>query len=254
MQQQAVELSAASTRNQLLRDTAARTTNSSALSEAQIKELLKLRNEIGHLQDTLKQIASLQHEVERLNVRLNDVASDQAAGRDDYRALLQDEMPRRRARVVQFKKWLDDNPQEKIPGLASLPDNDWIDRVADPLITDEDYQSAASRVRARLDLQFAGTLFNALKQFGQANNGQFPTDLSQLQPYFTAPVDPAMLARFEIVPANSLCAYLAELGGNSLITEKAPINEKLDPRCAIGMTDYRQTIYIHRWDQEGVNP
>ena len=209
---------------------------------------MKLRNEIGQLHLTLRQMDRLRHDVERLNARLNDATGAEATGRDDYRALLQDEMPRRLARVARLKQWLDENPQEKIPGLESVSEADWIARVDDPLVMDEDFQAAASRVRARADAQFAGRASQALKQYGQANIGQFPADLSQLEPYFDPPVDAAVLQRFEIVPATSLCSYLAELGGDWLITEKAPINKQQDQRCAVGTNGYRSTIYFKRWD------
>jgi hypothetical protein len=61
-------------------------------------------------------------------------------------------------------------------------------------------------------------------------------------------VDQAILQRYEIVPAQSLVSSLAAVGGDWVITEKAPVNKDLDQRLAIGMTGGTQVIQKGRWD------
>jgi hypothetical protein len=139
-------------------------------------------------------------------------------------------------------------PEEKIPELRFLSEDDWIAEVDDPLVTDEDYRSAMYALRADADCEFARRAFRALRQYAQINNGQFPTDLSQLKPYFESPIDDAILQRYEIVPTKSLVSSLAELGGDRLITEKAPVNKELDLRTAIGTNTWRNTMEGGRWD------
>jgi hypothetical protein len=71
----------------------------------------------------------------------------------------------------------------------------------------------------------------ALKQFEQANNGQFPTALSQLQPYFDPPVDESILQRWEVAPKG----VIPNLGvGATVITQVAPVDENYDTRYGVG--------------------
>jgi hypothetical protein len=179
---------------------------------------------------------------------LQDAAKEEEEGHDNYTALLADEMPRMQARVARLRQWLEEMPEEKIPELRFLSEDDWIAGVDDPLVTDEDYRSAMYALRADADCEFARRAFWALRQYAQINNGQFPTDLSQLKPYFESPIDDAILQRYEIVPAKSLVSSLAELGGDRLITEKAPVNKELDLRTAIGTNTWRNTMEGGRWD------
>jgi hypothetical protein len=79
----------------------------------------------------------------------------------------------------------------------------------------------------------------ALQKYLKANNGQFPTDLSQLQPYFDSPVDGAILQRYEIVPANTI-PKAKEMSVSWLIVQKTRVdeNDKNDQREVIGPNGY----------------
>jgi hypothetical protein len=100
-----------------------------------------------------------------------------------------------------------------------------------------------SRLRDAAEKVFVTTqLQPALQQYGQANNGQFPTDLSQLNSYFNPPVDDSILQRWEIVPVSAI----GNVGGagDSVITQIAAVDADYDARfwqgpgymgqCAIG--------------------
>lgn len=245
--EQSAVLDQLSAENQRLSNLVAQAKSPLSLSPAQSSDLLKLRNEVGQLRRTLKEMEQLELGIKRLQARLEETSKEEE-GRDNYTALLADELPRRQARVARLKRWLEETPEEKIPELQSLPETAWIRRVDDPLVTDQDYLSAMSLLRADADATFGRMAFSALKQYGQANNGQFPTDLSQLEPFFASPMDPAILQRYEIVPAKSLVSSLAAIGGDWVITEKAPVNKELDQRLAISMTGGRQVIQKGRWD------
>jgi hypothetical protein len=246
LRQQAVLLDQWSAENERLSNIVAQVKSSQSLSDAQLTDLMKLRNEAGELQRTLQEMDQLRSRIHRLRDRLQDAAKEEE-GRDNYTALLADEMPRRQARVARLRQWLEEMPEERIPELQFLSEDDWIARVDDPLVTDDDYRSSMIRLRGDADREFARRVFPALQQYAQANNGQFPTDLSQLKPYFESPIDDAILQRFEIVPTKSLVSYLAQLGGDWLITQKAPVNKE-DERLAISLTGFRLTIQRGRWD------
>jgi hypothetical protein len=246
--QQAVLLEQWSAENQRLSNILAQVKSSQSLSDAQLTDLMKLRNEFGQLQQTLQEMDQLRRQIHRLRDRLQDAAKEEEGGHDNYTALLADEIPRRQERVARLRRWLEEMPEEKIPELQFLSEDDWISRVDDPLVTDDDYRSAMSFLRLDGDREFARRAFPALQQYAHVNNGQFPTDLSQLKPYFKSPIDDAILQRYEIVPTKSLVSSLAELGGDWLITEKAPVNKRLDLRTAIGTNTWRDTMEEGLWD------
>jgi len=237
-----------SAENARLSNQVAQVEGSQSLSDAQLASLTRLRNEFGQLQQVLQEIEQLRRQILRLRDRLQDAAREEQEGHDHSTALLADEMPRRQARVARLKQWLEEMPEEKIPELQFLSENDWIRRVDDPLVTDDDYRSAMSWLRMDADGRFARKALPALQQYVQANNGQFPTELSQLEPYFESPIDDAILQRYEIIPTNSVVASLATSGGDQLITEKAPINKELDLRTAIGTNSWRSSMEAGRWD------
>ena len=99
---------------------------------------------------------------------------------------------------------------------------------------DEDYRIAASSLRNAAEQKFGDALETALKRYAQTNDRQFPTDLSQLKPYLEPPIDDAIFQRWEVVPASNLISEL-QLAGDRVITQKAPINEALDVRIAVGL-------------------
>ena len=245
--QQVALLDQWSAENERLSNRVAQVKSSQSLSDAQLTDLMKLRNEFGQLQQTLQEMDELRQRIHRLRDRLQDAAKEEEEGHDNYTALLADEMPRRQARVARLRQWLEQMPEEKIPELQFLSEDDWIARVDDPLVTDDDYRSAMILLRMDGDGEFARRAKPALQQYVQANNGQFPTDLSQLKPYFESPIDDAILQRYGIVPAKSLVSSLAELGGDQLITEKVPVNTN-DLRTAITTNTWRNSMEGGRWD------
>jgi hypothetical protein len=84
--------------------------------------------------------------------------------------------------------------------------------------------------------------------YGQERNGQFPTNLSQLSPYFRSPIDDAILDRYTIVRADSLVSEL-QCGEDWVITQKAPVDEVRDLRHTIGMTrgTFADSRVTNRW-------
>ena len=146
------------------------------------------------------------------------------------------------ARANQLKQWLEEHPSERIPELQYVPDRAWSDAAyPHTLDSDDDYRAAIGLVRANAEAPFQEMLFRALRQYGRDNNGQFPTDLSQLKPWFESPIDDAILQRYEIVPASSLVIEL-QPGGDWVITQKAPVNRDMDGRTAIGLTDMSVSV------------
>ena len=73
----------------------------------------------------------------------------------------------------------------------------------------------------------------ALRQFVDANAGALPADLSQLQPYFAAPVDPALLARYQLTQTGNLSDFGKD---QRFIAETAPpVDDEYDSRFEFGL-------------------
>jgi hypothetical protein len=149
--------------------------------------------------------------------------------------------------VERLKQWLETNPSEKIPELQNVSQETWINAV-DTLATDDDFSRAAAILRANAEHRVFETLWPALRQYVRDNEGRFPTDLSELKPYFKSPIEDAILERYAILPATSLVSEL-QPGGKSVITEKAAANPALDSRSAYGLTDMRMADerVTNRW-------
>jgi hypothetical protein len=89
-----------------------------------------------------------------------------------------------------------------------------------------------------------------LQQYEQAN-GQFPTDITQLKPYFDPPVDDSILQRWEVAPKSTV----PSLGvGDPIITQIAPVDADHDNRNAIGPNGSGSTGGLQAWDTSSSNP
>jgi len=151
------------------------------------------------------------------------------------------------AKVSLLKKTLEKWPHLKIPELQFATEKDW--RLAaslrDSLKTYEDCRYPLSELRRFLEDRFAGMAKEALTKYMQANNGQFPTDLSQLQPYFKSPMDDAILRRYEIVPAKPFSDPPLEMVvGDWIIVSKAPVDQ-MDSRVGITPGGYGHAFSFH---------
>jgi RNA polymerase sigma factor (sigma-70 family) len=206
------------------------------------KQLDEANRQLNELQAQLKKIHSDNEEVVRLRgevARLRDNAA-----RSDYdptataaRSWL--------ARVNQLKDRLQQTPAAKIPELQYLTDKDWLNVAKADLNTDEDYRRALGDLRNTAESAFiSSALQPALKQYAQANNGQFPTDLTQLQQYFNPPVDDSVLQRWEVTPKSTM----PNVGvGDFIVTQVAPVDADYDNRYAVGLNGWG-TSSAEAWD------
>jgi hypothetical protein len=222
--------------------------NSRALSEAELSELLRLRDEAAQLRRSVKEMDRLRRELDRITTAAEDLERKKQTNDYNPLLLLAEEMPLRHARIARLKAWLEDRPEELIPELHFLSERDWIDHATWEHVTDEEYSLYASVLRGTGENRFTRMAYKAVQKYGEANDGQFPTDLFQLQPYFESPIDDAILQRYVIVPASTL-TFLSEgwTGGDWVITQRAPINPKWDSRVAIGLKSYTATVREARW-------
>ena len=198
--------------------------------------------------DQLGEILRLRGEATRLRTQL-----EQRMGQGNPQSLSREDALASKEklwgdRVTQLKQWLSAHPSEMIPELRLLSDRDRVRVLYDAtdyaqhlfnydhqqLERDEDYRIAASMLRNAAEQKFADALELALRRYSQANDRQFPTDLLQLKPYLEPSPDEDAFQRWQIVPASDLISEL-QRAGDRVITQKAPINETLDVRIAVGL-------------------
>ncbi|HZI32891.1 MAG TPA: sigma-70 family RNA polymerase sigma factor [Candidatus Binatia bacterium] len=111
------------------------------------------------------------------------------------------------------------------------------------LETDEEYRRAASELRSYAEYSLAPMFCSALNSFLAKNNGAYPTTVSELQPFFSHPIDQAILQRYEIQPASNFSKIQSKYDPSGriigmVITPKAAIDEDFDHRIIIGPTNF----------------
>jgi RNA polymerase sigma factor (sigma-70 family) len=177
-------------------------------------ELLKLRAEVARLRDDSRELARFKSD---------------AAANSTHDPSIQATLQALAARATALKRHLEERPQTKIPELQFVTDKQWIDAVAKGnLDTEEGIREALSRLRSSAKATFGGMMQKALKQYASANGGMLPNDISELQPYFNPPIDPAMLSRYQLVQTGNLEETRPD---KPLISEIAPpVDDEYDTR------------------------
>ena len=209
--------------------------NSRPPSNDQLSELMRLRGEVGRLRRDMQELAQ---------------ATTAAPSRTDKLASMAE---RYSQRINEMKQFLDTNPSERIPELQFMTDADWLwlagENTPD---TEEGHQHAMSLARLTAEGNVArDALRPALLHYAQDNNGQFPSDLSQLKPYFKTPIEDAILERWQILPASRLVNLREDLRKEDwVITQKAPVNAAFDQRIVFSVQDFHMFASAppNHWD------
>ncbi|MCI0541414.1 MAG: sigma-70 family RNA polymerase sigma factor [Verrucomicrobiales bacterium] len=192
-----------------------------------IGQLATLRDDSKRVNGNTAELLKLRGEVSRL--RSQELAQSKTGNSNDATDASAKSWVNR---VSQLKQQLEQNPSAMIPELKFVTEQDWLDAAKEELNTEVDYRRALSALRSAGERKFASMLRKALKGYRQGNNGQLPTDLTQLQQHFDSPVDYAVLQRWEIAPASTIKSLV--LGGDVIITQKTPVDDVFDARIAIG--------------------
>lgn len=141
-------------------------------------ELLKLRSEVARLRDAQRQTEP------RKPTEANDQTTIAALAWVNRAKLLK----------ARFEQW----PGRATPEMQLLSEQDWLNEAANrELDTDEACREAISRLRWTAKGKFAVAVKTAIDQFTEANNGQLPSELSQLASYLKPPAE-SLLNGYEI--------------------------------------------------------
>ncbi|MCI0744281.1 MAG: sigma-70 family RNA polymerase sigma factor [Verrucomicrobia subdivision 3 bacterium] len=213
-------------------------------------QLAALRDNRERLNRDTTELLKLRGEVTRLRADSQELARLKASNTNDQTL---SEAVVWKNRVNQLKQYLEQSPTAKIPELQLVTEQDWLNAAKGNLNTEADYRRALSALRASAENKFITTLLQpALKEYGRANNGQFPADLSQLQPYFKSSVDAAILQRWEVAPAATVKAL--GMGGDVIITQKAPVDDLYDTRFGIGPNGFGSTDFLSSLTRDVLAP
>jgi RNA polymerase sigma factor (sigma-70 family) len=236
-------------------ETRARTLQAQQIAtNSQIEELQRQRDEAIASQTILREenqrLAQAAAEVPRLRGDLARAKSQKPAAVSSPGTLDANDSTSRylldaKARVDKMAEYLEKNPDKKIPELQFLDTNDWLNAAKGAKTsTDVDVRKAVSELRrvAKNNLPMGRCLW----AFVHANNGQLPTDMSQLKPCFakpvtdsssyhwrgiTSPEDDALvdviLARYKLLLSGNVNDYPE---GTWFIAEKAPVDKEYDSR------------------------
>jgi hypothetical protein len=133
-------------------------------------------------------------------------------------------------------------PDKSIPELKLLTEEDWLSVVKDAkLDTDADVRKTLGKLRSRAkERMFMGS---ALYSFTQANNGQLPTDIFELMPWFKsalndhgATVDDttlhAIFERYTLLHNGNISNLAPDAW---VVAEKAPVDKDYDSRAKFGI-------------------
>ena len=207
------------------------------LQQQQAPLALQMR-ELQHERDGTKlQLAALQAENEQLKSNQNTAELLKLRGettrlRNNANDPSEAAVKASLAKVNLLKQRLEQTPGAKIPEFQFLTEQDWLNAAKNELNTDDDYRRAFSALRNAAEQNFRPMIQSALRQYIQANNGQFPADISQLQPYFNPPVDAAILQRWQILPAADFPN--TDVGADWVVTQKAAVDDKYDECLVLG--------------------
>jgi hypothetical protein len=175
--------------------------------------------------------------------RLRNTASDPA----------ESEAKSWKARMDALRQRLEQTPAAAIPEFRFLSQKDWLDVVKDnALAMEKDYRQALSELRFKAEGVFGSSMQKAMKTYAEANNGGYPNQLSQLQPFFDSQVEDAILQRYEILPAESVKSV--SMGGNWIIALKSPVDLALDDRVAFGPNGMCNFTFIQAREMDTLLP
>lgn len=108
-------------------------------------------------------------------------------------------------RVNQLKQYVEQHPNQGIPEFKFLTAREWL-LIAAPQNPVSDWGTVMQDLKMQAEARFAEIVERVLQKYSHANGGQFPSDLSQLQPYCEADVEDILQRRYEIKPARILPA------------------------------------------------
>jgi myosin heavy subunit len=136
-----------------------------------------------------------------------------------------------------LKQRLEQMPDKNIPELQYLSNENMAHIALDArLDTDAGVREALFWVRNAAKQFFTRQMWQALRKYVQSSNGQLPTDVSQLKPYFEVPVHDTTLARYRMIRTGNAGDLQPD---EMIVAEKAAVDDEYDELFQIGLYGQR---------------
>ena len=119
-------------------------------------------------------------------------------------------------RVKILKDYLALHPEEKIPELQYLSDKDWLQAAGTEFNSTGVVENAAQILKFNAETDVGQSVLKALSAYSSANNGQFPDDLSELQPYLDPDMGNMLEQLYEVVPSSIVHDTITNNGGSGV--------------------------------------
>lgn len=169
--------------------------------------LARQREELARLH---QKIITTRREIARLQQPLPQAAREAKAALDPAATAIADPARVRRelirewvARAKRLKQLFAERPEQNIPEMALLADDDWL-RVARLASFEDEHatRKALGALRTSAKSKFANPLGEALSAFARASGQTPPDSIAALAVHFKGPVDASALQRYEIGTAE----------------------------------------------------
>jgi len=199
----------------------------------QHQEIAELRGENALLADAADR-AQKQKAVQKLAVSASSLETNTelARLRAEVEQLKRTPANSWQQRVDLLKEMLQQMPEQNIPEIALASDDDWLEAAKHPLETPDDYRRALSSLR-NLSVGKATHLMQpAIKAYQNDHGGQFPTTVSDLQPYVGSKLTDAIWQRYVITGVDTVPNL--HMGGNFIITQASVVDPTYDNQYVIG--------------------
>jgi len=184
--------------------------------EKDAERLSALRDDNERLNRNTAELLRLRGEAARNRASIHDQATDPTT--TAAKSWLE--------RVNKLKQRLEQDQRQAIPELRFVSEDDWLSAAKNRLETEGDFRQALGSIRSIASAKAAGKFLDGLKRYLSKNNGQFPSDISELASYLPQSMDASILSRWEIRPASEVKNH--NLKGEWLIVEKTAVDEAYD--------------------------
>lgn len=183
------------------------------------------------------QAEEMRRERDRLNAQADSAQRELAAlaatvGESRGDSAVDSELQPWLGRLKQLKQLFAHRPDQRIPELQFLNEGDWLwIAKIQKLDTEEQVREALAKARNDARWIFARRMVDALSQYKKAFNNELPPTTLALAPYFTPPIDPRILQRYEMVASGKVQSGRG--GAIVAIREKTPIDPEYDNRVRV---------------------
>jgi RNA polymerase sigma factor (sigma-70 family) len=191
-------------------------------------KLAASHDENKRLSQNTVELTRLRAEVTRLRATQHQVAQLKDANDPFIQSVLA-----LTARAAELNQYLERMADKNIPEIKLLRESDWLEVAREVNFQSEaEIRESLSKLRSVAKSRFGKLATHALDEYLRANNGQLPTDPSQLKPYFEVPVDDAVLQRYRMLHSGNV----NDLPKDTIyvISEKAPVDRDYDSHFYVG--------------------